>query len=85
MLLIYRMVKLTKYIDIRIFILSLAIGIFVVYMTTDTNRTIYIYPTPENVELMLYKDKANQCFAFEQKEVSCPRNPMNIEKIPIQA
>jgi hypothetical protein len=54
-------------------------------MTTDTNRTIYIYPTPENVELMLYKDKANQCFAFEQKEVSCPRNPMNIEKIPIQA
>ena len=54
-------------------------------MTTDSNRTIYIYPTPENVELMLYKDKANQCFAFEQNEVSCPRNPMNIEKIPIQA
>jgi len=84
MLLIYRMVKLTKYISIRIFMISLAIGIFVVYLTTDTTRTIYIYPTPENVELMLYRDKADQCFAFEQEEVSCPRNPMNIEKIPIQ-
>jgi len=84
-LLIYRMVKLTKYISIPIFIMSLAIGIFIVYMTTDETRTIYIYPTPENVELMLYRDKADQCFAFEQKEVSCPRNPMNIEKIPIQS
>ena len=60
MLLIYRMVKLTKYISIPIFIMSLAIGIFIVYMTTDETRTIYIYPTPENVELMLYKDKADQ-------------------------
>ena len=79
------MIKLTKYISIPIFILSLAIGIFIVYMTTDENRVIYIYPTPENVDLMLYRDKANQCFAFEQTEVTCPRNPMNIAKIPIQA
>ena len=53
-------------------------------MTTDDNRVIYIYPTPENVDLMLYKDKANQCFTFEQEEVACPKNPMNIAKIPIQ-
>ena len=47
-------------------------------------RTIYIYPSPENVELMIYRDKASQCFAFEQKEVKCPINPLEIAKIPAQ-
>jgi hypothetical protein len=47
-------------------------------------RTIYIYPSPENADLMIYRDKASQCFAFEQKLVTCPVNPMEIAKIPTQ-
>ena len=60
------MIQLTKYINIPVFIISFAIGLFFVYATVGDMRTIYIYPSPENVELMLYRDKASQCFAFEQ-------------------
>jgi len=70
--------------NIPVFVISFAIGIFMVYATLDETRTIYIYPTPENVELMLYRDKASQCFAFEQTAVTCPTNPMQIEKLPTQ-
>jgi len=78
------MMRLTKYISIPVFIISFAIGIFIVYTTLGDTRTIYIYPSPENSELMIYRDKASQCFAFEQKPVTCPLNPMDIAKIPTQ-
>lgn len=78
------MFKISKYINIPVFIISFTIGLFVVYMTAMDTKTIYVYPTPENQELMLYRDKANQCFAFEQTEVPCPANPLEISKIPIQ-
>jgi hypothetical protein len=78
------MIQLTKYINVPVFIISFAIGLFFVYATVGDMRTIYIYPSPENAELMLYRDKASQCFAFEQKEVECPVNPMEIAKIPTQ-
>lgn len=78
------MFNLTKYISIPVFIISFAIGIFIVYTTLGDMRTIYIYPSPENADLMIYRDKASQCFAFEQKLVTCPVNPMEIAKIPTQ-
>lgn len=78
------MFNLSKYVNIPVFIVSFAVGIFFVYTTLGDTRTIYIYPTPENTELMLYRDKASQCFAFEQKLVKCPSNPMDIAKIPTQ-
>jgi hypothetical protein len=78
------MFNLSKYINIQVFIVSFAVGIFFVYTTLGDTRVIYIYPTPENTELMLYRDKASQCFAFEQKLVKCPLNPMDITKIPAQ-
>ena len=78
------MIQLAKYINIYVFIVSFALGLFFVYTTLGDMRTIYIYPSPENAELMIYRDKASQCFAFEQKAVECPMNPMDIAKIPTQ-
>ena len=78
------MIQISKYINIQVFILSFVIGLFVVYMTDEDNRIIHIYPTPENQELMLYRDKAHQCFTFEHKEVPCPKNPLDALTIPVQ-
>ena len=75
---------LTNYISLPIYLISFAIGLFFVYVIGPESKTIYIYPSPENAELMIYRDKASQCFAFEQKEVECPVNPMEIAKIPTQ-
>lgn len=78
------MFKISKYISVPIFIISFAIGMLIVYLNASDNRIVYVYPTPENHDLMLYKDKADQCFSFEHKEVACPKNPANIAKIPVQ-
>ena len=48
-------------------------------------KTIYIYPSPENVEKVLFKDKADNCFYFEEEIVECPKDENLISKIPIQA
>jgi len=76
--------QLTKYLDIRAFLVSFAIGMFFVYSTFDDRRKIYVYPTPDNVEHVLYKDVADQCFSFRQKRVACPATPGQISKIPAQ-
>ena len=46
-------------INVPVFIISFAIGIFFVYVIDVEKRTIVIYPTPENAERMQYKDEAS--------------------------
>jgi hypothetical protein len=74
-----------KHINIPIFLISLIIGLFLVYITAPYSRTIYVYPTPENTELLQYRDKTNNCFNIIQKEVTCPKNESDITEIPAQS
>jgi hypothetical protein len=74
----------SKYIDFKIFLFSLVFGLFAVYMTAPTMRKIYVYPSPENINILQYKDKTNTCFSFKQTEVACPKDENNISKIPLQ-
>ena len=73
-----------KFIDARFFLLSLVIGLFAVYISMPDLRTIYVYPTPENVSILQYKDKTGTCFSFSQEEVKCPTDPNEISKVPVQ-
>lgn len=73
-----------KFIDARFFLLSLVIGLFAVYISMPDLRTIYVYPTPENVSILQYKDKTGTCFSFSQQEVTCPSDPNDISKVPVQ-
>lgn len=66
-------------ISIPIFIVSLCIGIFMVYIMNPNNNIIYVYPTPENVNEIQYKDNTDKCFSFESKIVKCPKNETLIE------
>jgi hypothetical protein len=76
---------LFKYINFKVFLVSLVFGLFAVYMTAPDNRKIYVYPTPENVDVLQYKDKSDSCFSFVQKEVGCPNDESKISKIPMQS
>ena len=60
---------LSKYIDVKIFLASLAFGLFAVYITVPSDKKIYVYPNPENVEVLQYKDKTGTCFSFQQKKL----------------
>jgi hypothetical protein len=73
-----------NYISIPVFLISFAIGLFFVYILGPEMKTIYIYPTPENVDKILFRDKADNCFTFQEQVVECPTDETLISSIPIQ-
>lgn len=64
--------KITEYIDLRLFICSFAIGVFFVYVLGPDVKTIHVYPTPENAGKLMYKDEQGDCYTYKEKEVECP-------------
>jgi hypothetical protein len=75
---------MSKYIDLRLFLISLAVGVLLVYVYQPTPTIIYVYPTPDNVDKLLFKDKAENCFRFEANEVKCPTDASQISTVPVQ-
>jgi len=75
---------LFKFIDLRIFFFSLVVGLLFVYIVVPETRTVYVYPTPENVDDILYRDKTGQCFKMKEKQVMCPSNDAHIYKVSPQ-
>lgn len=73
-----------EHISLPIFLGSLAIGLFFIYIWGPETKVVYIYPSPENVEKVLFKDNADNCFYFKQVEVKCPSDISLLSKIPIQ-
>lgn len=74
---------INKYINFPVFLISLALGLLHVYLYRPTSSTVYVYPTPDNVNDVLYKDKANNCYKFTPTEVSCDKQK-EISEIPFQ-
>ena len=76
---------LLNYISFPVFFISLVIGLFFTYIMGPEMKVVYIYPSPENVDKMLFKDKADNCFYFRPNEVKCPLHESEISQVPIQA
>ena len=76
---------LLNYISIPAFIISFAIGLFFVYVLGPNMKKVLIFPSPENVDKVLFKDNADNCFYFKQVGISCPSDESKITSIPIQA
>ena len=72
---------LTKYLSFPYFFVSLVIGLLYVYLSVPSPTVIYVYPTPDNVNDIEYKDKSGSCFKFDPQEVTCSKNA---KTIPIQ-
>jgi hypothetical protein len=75
-----------KFINFKVFIISIAVGLLFVYLSTPSLTIIYVYPTPDNVGKVEYKDKANNCFQFDAIETACPTGIMAkaAKTIPVQ-
>lgn len=73
-----------KLVNIPLFIVSLSFGLFLVYITSPRPDIIYVYPTPDNLNKIQYKDHADNCYGFKSKQVTCPSDKKLIRKYPIQ-
>jgi hypothetical protein len=75
---------LSKYINIPIFLSSLAVGLFFVYIFEEDKRKIYVFPKPDNYESIQYKDRTGTCFSIKQEKTQCPKDASSIFSIPAQ-
>ena len=50
---------LGKYINVYVFLISLTVGLLFVYLFQPELNVIYVYPTPDNQNKILYKDKTD--------------------------
>ncbi len=73
-----------KFINVPVFIISLAIGLFITYAIAPKPDIIYVYPTPDNMDKIQYKDKSGTCFGFKHREVACPQDKSAIKQYPLQ-
>lgn len=73
-----------KYINIPIFLISLALGLLFVYVMGPEKKSVYVYPSPSNYTKYQYRDHADQCFEYIPNQVKCPLNPLSIKTIPTQ-
>jgi hypothetical protein len=65
--------------DIRYFIVSLALGLFYVYLSED-KPILVVYPTPDNLNRLQYQKSSGDCFSYDLKEVTCPRDSIQAVK-----
>ena len=66
------------------FLISLSIGMFIVYLSTPLPEIIIQYPTPQNAGKILYNHD-DQCYVYRANKVSCPTNPDEITTLPYQS
>ncbi len=70
-----------KLIYIVLFIVSFFVGCFFLYLSPMEHKTVFVYPTPDNVNKIQYKNSENECFNFTAKLVNCTGR--NAKEIPV--
>lgn len=50
---------------------GIAIGTLALWIRPD-DRVVYVYPTPENIDKIQYKDATGGCFEYSQSATKCP-------------
>lgn len=78
------MFDINKYFDPFYFLLSLFIGMLIVYLTVPAPDVIIMYPTPENAGKIIYQDAAKNCYKYQADAVECPANEKEIKDITVQ-
>ena len=65
------------------FVVSLIVGLLFGYMANPAPDVVRVYPTPENVSQLQYRDRAGVCFEYSADKVKCPANGTALT-IPVQ-
>lgn len=71
--------NLVKFLNLPLFFISFLFGILCVYMISPDMRKIYVYPTHDNVDLIQYKDNADNCFNVKETKTSCSKDALKLK------
>ena len=77
------MFSVSKFIDFKFFLISLSLGLFLNYINDPNKKTIFVYPTPDNIQDVQFKDHTDKCFSFKARQVQCPKNEKEIENYQV--
>ena len=64
----------------KYFLISLALGFLICYLTTPNPSILIQHPNPENLNTIYHKNKKS-CFKYDALEIQCP---MDSSKIKLQ-
>ena len=67
---------------VLVFVASFLLGGILVYFTAAPTETVFVYPTPDNVQHIEYVDKAGTCYRYNARKIKCPRT--GAKPIPVQ-
>jgi hypothetical protein len=59
------------------FIGAFAFGILFVYLSAPKQKIIIKYPTPYNVDKIVYKNENDMCYKYKLEEVNCIKEAIN--------
>jgi len=75
---------ITDHLSLKTFLTSLSLGLLLVYLWGADMQEVYVYPTPDNMMRVQYKDNADNCYVYAGKETTCPTDSSKIQPYPIQ-
>ena len=58
-------------INVKVFMLSLAFGLLICYLTLPTPDIIFQYPNPNNLNTVYKNTEENTCYKYTGTEVMC--------------
>lgn len=76
--------NIDKYISWKLFLVSFCAGLIYTYCIGPHKKIVYIYPSPENINSILFRDNAHKCFKFHMIDTMCPSDMSSVKDIPIQ-
>jgi hypothetical protein len=65
------------------FFAAFAIGLLACYVMAPRPEVVVKFPTPYNAGTVVYRDKADSCYAYDATKSECPRDPSAIRTQPI--
>ena len=74
----------TKFINFPVFLTSFIVGVIFIHLSSPATTTVFVYPTPDNIEHIEYIDKAGTCFQYKHTGIECPKDKKQITNIPPQ-
>jgi len=73
--------NLSQFINWPTLLVSFLVGIIFIIFKSGEQRSIIVYPNPDNIHKVQYKDSTDTCFKYDLNESDCNETAKNI---PVQ-